>query len=220
MAADRRGVAAAAAPAAACCRRRSTCSTGPVRSARCSRSPAFGGRGLGRRRLVLAADRLDGWARRVAALSCSLNPNLLYLHGTPMTEPLLLAVASSRCSGCTSGCPNGGDPTAPAPRQAGMGAVRGGVDAIRGVAGHRRAAACVRLRAACGAGERRAGRSPGAPARARRVAGRRGASLFMLNSRITVGVVVRHRRVLRARPAVRRQSAGAASSASGGARIS
>ena len=124
----------------------------------------------------------------------ALNPNVLYLQATPMTEPLLLALttlargAAARLSG-SAGCIGTERRTRAAP-SAGCGVRARLPDALRGLAGHRSRA----LAAAAWARWRR-GDAPAAAVAARR---RPSPSIppsaivgFAVFSRVVVGAVVR-----------------------------
>ena len=70
----------------------------------------------------------------MAVAVLALNPNLLYLQATPMTEPLLVATHhAGRCCGCTQWVTRG-EPVVAARHR--LGARSGVADAVRGVAGH------------------------------------------------------------------------------------
>ena len=110
MAADRRGLAAAAASAERAAGADRCSSIAPARRRSRSRSLSFA---VASAAIAWIVATLTGSTlRRVAgALVFALNPNVLYLQATPMTEPLLMAltllsVALLDGGGATSGKPD------------------------------------------------------------------------------------------------------------------
>ena len=147
LAAGRRRLAAAAAPARTCCRCRSTGSIAPGFSAIAISIASMALAAWAIATLDPARHRLDWIGGAVAAALLMLNPDVLYLQSTPMTEPLLfgttfLAVAlvarwATTVDAATAPPTTAIPPRRPTTMAAGLGARRRVPDALRSVADRR-----------------------------------------------------------------------------------
>ena len=132
-------------------------------------------------RLVIAITG-SGAGAAVAALLLAVNPNLLYLHVTPMTEPLLVAACALAVLWTFEWLDGGGDP-GPVPRRLGIALAAAAWTRYEAWAVIAALAAIV----ACGLA-----RSHPFPLAARRGLGYLAwplgaAALFLINSRVTIG---------------------------------